>query len=263
MERPSAQQRQDERRRLWDRRSPVPRRAGKERRVEERRRSDRKGASEHRLRSDRRGPDRRSAPERRDAAARRREQRRRATPTPYTATQLAELRKRFASPGPVSCPACGGRVVLDPAQRGGAGIARGVLCYGCGRAAVVPRAWAARVLIAIQDAALRKTLRGVLVGGGHDVVETDDTSVALAAYRAAPADVIFLDVLAPGRVPAPEFQRQLESSFPGARIIAVVGRKSYAGVDPLMVVPGLKGVRSIRLPISGEELLRRVEDARA
>jgi CheY-like chemotaxis protein len=202
-------------------------------------------------------------PDRRGAVSRRREPRRRETPTPYTAKQLADLRARFAAPGPVSCPACESRVVLDPAQRAGTGIARGVLCFGCGRAAVVPRAWAARVLVAIHDTALRNELREILANAGHDVVETDDTSVALAAYRAAPADVIIVDVLAPGRVRAPEFQRQLRATFPDARIIALAGRKSYAGVDPLMAVPGLEGVRSMRLPISREALLKTVEEARA
>jgi DNA-binding NtrC family response regulator len=138
-----------------------------------------------------------------------------------------------------------------------------VLCFGCGRAAVVPRAWAARVLVIIQDASLRNLLREMLTGAGHDVVETDDTSVALAACRAAPADVIIVDVLAPGRVRAPEFQRQLRATFPDARIVALAGRTSYAGVDPLMAAPGLEGVRSLRMPISREALLKTVEEARA
>ena len=177
--------------------------------------------------------------------------------------ELADLRSRFALPGPVSCPACGSRVAFDPAQRAGTEGARGVVCSGCGRAAVVPHAWGARVLITAGDAALRNLLREMLAGAGHDVVETDDTSVALAAYGTAPTDVIILDVLAPGRMPAPEFRRQLRSSFPDARIVALAGRSSYAGVDPLMAVPGMEGVRSIRVPISREALLKTIEDARA
>jgi DNA-binding NarL/FixJ family response regulator len=95
------------------------------------------------------------------------------------------------------------------------------------------------------------------------VVETDDAGVALAAYQAGPADVIILDVAAPGRVSAPEFQRQLRRSFPDARVVALAGEESYAGVDPLAVVDGLEAVRSIRVPISREALLKAVEEARA
>jgi len=229
----------------------------------ERRANERADVSGRRSRSDRRGADRRGVPDRRGTGDRRRQERRRGTPTPYTARQLAELRERFASPGSVSCPECGSRVALDPAQGGGAAGARGVVCSGCGRAAVVPRAWAARVLVTARDAALRNLLREILTGAGHDVVETDDTSVALAAYGTAPADVVILDVLAPGRVPAPEFKRKLRSSYPDARIVALAGRSSYAGVDPLMAVPGLEGVRSIRVPISREALLKTIEEARA
>jgi len=247
---------------LWDRRSPVPRRSGQDQRTGERRMSEGQVGSDRRSRPDRRAADRRGVPDRR-GGERRRAPRRRETPTPYTARQLADLRARFASPGPVSCPACESRVALDPGQRGGKESSRGVLCIGCGRAAVVPHAWAARVLVSTQNAALRNLLREMLAGAGHDVVETDDTSVALAAYQTAPADVIILDVLAPGRVPASEFQRQLRSAFPDVRIIALAGRTSYAGVDPLMVVPGLAGVRSIRVPISREALLKTVEEARA
>jgi CheY-like chemotaxis protein len=202
-------------------------------------------------------------PDRRGVVARRREVRRRETPTPYTTEQLADLRARFAAPGPVSCPACGSRVALDPAQRGGKEVARGVLCVGCGRAAVVPRSWASRVLVITHNRLLRSWLRETLAGAGHYVVETDDTGVALAAYQVAEADVIILDVVTPGRVPVPEFQRQLRATFPDARIVALAGRMSYEGVDPLAVVPGLEAVRSIRVPITREALLKTVEEARA
>ena len=259
----SPQRRSSERRRLWDRRSPQLRRSGLEQRTGERRASDRSPDSERRARSDRRKTDRRTAADRRGVVDRRREPRRRETPRPYTAEQFAELVERFASQGPVSCPACGSRVALDPAQRSGTERARGVLCFGCGRAAVVPHVWAARVLVVAQNRLLRNLLRDMLDGAGHDVVEADDTGVALAAYRTAPADVIIIDVAAPGRVPAPEFQRQLRTTFPDVRIVALAGRSTYAGVDPLTVVSGMEGVRSIRVPVSREELLKTVQEARA
>lgn len=263
MDRPSEQRRQGDRRLLWDRRSPEARRSGRDQRTGERRVNQRPDVPGRRSRSDRRQVDRRGVPDRRSPVARRREQRRRQTPTPYSARDLAVLRTGFAAPGPVSCPACGGRVAFDPAERGSTGGARGVVCHGCGRAAMVPRAWAARVLVTAKDPALRNLLRDILAGAGHEVVETDDTSVALAACGAAPADVVILDVLSPGRMPVKEFNRQLRSSYPNAHIVALAGRSSYAGVDPLMAVPGMEGVRSIRVPISREALLKTVEEARA
>jgi len=263
MERTSEQRRLGERRRLWDRRSPQRRRASAERRTGERRSALREVASDRRARPDRRAAERRLIAERRVVAARRRGRRRRETPTPYTTTEFAELRTRFAAPGPVSCPACGGRFTLSPARRRGAEFARRVLCLGCGRAAVVPHSCAARVLVVTHNAALRNLLRDMLGGVGHEVVETDDAGVALAAYQTVPADVVILDIVAPGRTSAPDFLRQLRRTFPDARVVALAGRPSYAGMDPLAIVQGLGAVRTVRAPIAREGLLRTVEEARA
>jgi CheY-like chemotaxis protein len=263
VERPAAQRRQAERRRLWDRRSPVRRRSVEERRTGERRNSVRQVVTERRVRPDRRGAARRHEPDRRSVAARRRGRRRRETPTPYTAAEFADLRARFAAPGSVSCPACGGQFTLSPARRRGAEIARRVLCLGCGRAAVVPHSCAARVLVVTHNPSLRNLLREMLAGAGHEVVETDDAGVALAAYQTVPSDLVMIDVLAPGRLSAPDFLRQLRRTFPDARVVALAGRPSFAGVDPLAVVQGLGAVRSMRAPIAREALLRIVEEARA
>jgi len=263
VERESQQRRQGERRRLWDRRAPMRRRTGEERRTRERRSAAQQVAADRRAHSDRRGADRRGAEERRVMAVRRRGRRRRETPTPYTADEMAELRTRFAAPGAVSCPACGGRFTLSPARRRGAEIARRVLCLGCGRAAVVPHSAAARVLVTTHNPPLRNLLREMLAGAGHEVVETDDAGVALAAYQTVPADVVVLDIVAPGRVSAPDFLRQLRRTHPDARVVALAGRPSFAGVDPLAIVQGLGAVRSIRAPISREALLRLVDEARA
>lgn len=248
---------------MWDRRAPMRRRSDEDRRAGERRSAARQVASDRRARPDRRGADRRAVPDRRMVAARRRGRRRRETPTPYTAQEVADLRARFATPGPVSCPACGGGFTLSPARRRGAEIARRVLCLGCSRAAVVPHSCAARVLVTTHNPQLRNLLRDMLAGAGHEVVEADDAAVALAAYQTVPADVVIIDIVAPGRLSAPDFLRQLRRSFPDARVMALAGRPSFAGVDPLAIVQGLGAVRSLRAPIAREALLRMVEEARA
>jgi CheY-like chemotaxis protein len=220
-------------------------------------------AADRRARPDRRGTERRIVPDRRTLAVRRRGRRRRDTPTPYTSEEFGELRARFAAPGSATCPACGGRFTLGPARRRGAEIARRVLCLGCGRAAVVPHSWPARVLLTTHNAPLRTLLRDILAGAGHEVVETDDAAVALAAYQTVPADVVIIDILSPGRVAAPDFLRQLRRTFPDARVVALAGRPSFAGADPLAILQGLGAVRSIRAPISRDALLKNVEEARA
>ncbi|MEK6611137.1 MAG: hypothetical protein AABZ35_09465, partial [Gemmatimonadota bacterium] len=181
MERPAGQRRQGERRRLWDRRSPIARRSADDRRRRERRSTAHQRPSERRVSKDRRRTDRRQL-DRRIESTRRRGRRRRETPTPFTVEEAAELKARFAAPGPVSCPACGSAFTLGPARRRGTEIARRVVCCGCGRAAVVPNSRPARILVIDQPTAARDTLHAILTAAGHEVVEAADAGVALLAY---------------------------------------------------------------------------------
>ncbi len=57
----------------------------------------------------------------------------------------------------------------------------------------------ATVLIADDDARIRRLLQATLRGGGHDVLEAADGDAALAALRAHRPTVAVLDVQMPGR----------------------------------------------------------------
>jgi CheY-like chemotaxis protein len=241
---------------------PVPRRSGEDRRSRERRSTAHEFAAERRARQDRRHLGRREVTDRRALATRRRGRRRRDSLTPFTVKEMGELRARFAAPGPVGCPSCGSRFTLGPARRRGAELARRVVCLGCGRAALVPNSRSARILLVAQQSALRDALQAMLASAGHEVVETADAGVALLAYRTVPADVVIIDVLAPGRMEAPEFLRQLRRTFPDARVVTMAGRTSYREVDPLAVTLALGAARTIRMPFSGDDLLRIVEEVR-
>jgi len=256
-------ERRGERRRLWDRRSPDPRRGTGTPRGADRRKSGSGADQKRRTGKDRRQAERRAAAERRTKEPRRHDTHRSPTPIPYTAEEAAELRARFAAPGLVTCPACGASFTLGPARRAGAAVERLVLCTGCGRAAVMHDTPAARVLVVSDIAPLRNLLRDMLANAGHEVVEVADAAVGLGAYEALPSDVVLLDVVASGRVSAPEFLQRLRKAFPDARVVALAGRPSYAGVDPREVVEGLGAVPSLRVPISREALLKAVQEVRA
>lgn len=256
------QRRRGERRRLWDRRSPLPRRAEGDRRRRDRRSAAQQFRSERRGRPDRRQAVRRTVADRRTSASRRLGRRRRDTPTPYTIEHMDQLRTRFATPGPVSCPACGGAFTLGPARRRGAEIARRVVCLGCGRAAVVPNSRAARILLIDQNEAVRGHMATMLAGAGHEVVEAGDASIGLVAYETVPADVVFLDVLTVGRMDPTDFLRQLRRRYPEARVVAMSGRPTYSGVDLLAVMQGLGAARTMRMPVTRDKILQTVEEVR-
>jgi CheY-like chemotaxis protein len=263
MDQPSAEGLEEERRRLWDRRSPEPLRTYTDRRDSDRRCATLTPPADRRSRSDRRLGDQRRALERRTCTDRRRGVRWHDTPTPFTVEQFEELQARFAAPGPVSCPACGSHVSLGPARHTETESARLVLCLGCCRGAVLPDPGTARILVVGANEALRDILRAPLARAGHDVTETADAGVGLAAYEANPADVVLLDVQATGRMGAPEFLRRLRVSSPDARVVALRHGASKGEADPMTDARDLGAVGTIHLPVSREDLLRAVAEARA
>ena len=249
---------EEERRRLWDRRSPEPRRGSTDRRARDRRHGVGETADERRTGSERRNGDRRRAIERRTLSDRRRGVRWRETPTPFTPEQIAELRTRFAVPGHVSCPACGSRVALGWSRHTAAERARRVMCLGCGRGAIIPDAGAARILVVSGNAALRDILQSALSAAGHDVVEAASGGVGLIAYEAVPADVVLLDVQAPGGMGPREFLRRLRASSPDACVIALVARASQPEVGARDGEDLRRELPTIQLPMSRDELLRTI-----
>jgi CheY-like chemotaxis protein len=262
VERPSEQRRRLERRRLFDRRSPVARRAGADRRRGERRRTSRAVVHDRRSPLERRRAIRRGVVDRRFITTRRRGLRRRDTPTPFTTEELVGVRAAFSHPGPTTCPHCGGPFMLGRPRRRGADVVRQVRCTGCGKTAVITNSRAARVLVIEQKDVIRDTLRTILAGAGHDVVEAADAGVGLAAYELAPPDLVFIDVLGSGRMDAPEFVRRLRQVFPDARVVAMASRPSYGVADPLAVARQLGAAGTIRMPFSRDEVLRVVDQTR-
>jgi CheY-like chemotaxis protein len=142
-------------------------------------------------------------------------------------------------------------------------MVRMVMCLGCSRGAVIPDPGAARILVVGANEALRDILRTPLARAGHDVTEAADAGVGLAAYAAVPADVVLLDVQATGRMDAAEFLRRLRAAAPDARVVAIVHRVSKGEADPLAVARDLGVVATIQMPVSREDLLRAVDEARA
>jgi CheY-like chemotaxis protein len=253
---------EDDRRRLWDRRSPQPRRGSHDRRTRDRRRAPGEAEEERRAGRERRHSDRRRNLERRSPEDRRRPVRWRETPVPYTTEQLADLRSLFAAPGPVRCPACGNRVALGWAVHTAAERSRRVMCLGCGRGAIIPDAGPARILLVGDNDALRDIVQAALSRAGHDVVEAADGEVGLVAYDTVPADLVLLDLESPGRMEAAEFARGLREAYPEARLIAMVPRSSRGDRDPSAEARAIRVRRTIHLPLSREELLRTVDEAR-
>ena len=257
----SSERRASERRHLVDRRAPVQRRSGTDRRIAERRGLHLRVTRNRRSGKDRRHDERRHEDDRR-TLSRRQGRRRRTTPSPFSAAQIETIQQRFSTPGVhLPCPACGGTFTLGPAPQG-ADPARQVLCASCGKNAVVRNCAAVRIIVVAQKETVRQAVRQVLSTAGHEVLEAADATVALWAYDQNPADVVFVDAMAPGRTEAGEFIRLLRREHPDARVVVMAGRPSHGMADPRSVTRAEGATRTIRFPCSQNDLLAALDAAR-
>ena len=254
--------RMGERRQLVDRRAPFARRSGLDSREGERRSRSTGVQRDNRSGGDRRGGERRTVDDRR-AYERRRGRRRRETPFPYTAEHVAAIQKAHATPRVrPTCPLCGGAFSLGRVRRRGSDLVRQVRCTSCGKTAVVTNSRTARVLVIAEQAVVRETMGAILGAVGHEVIQAADAAVGLWAYGREPADVVFIDVFASGRMEANEFIRHVRREDPDARVVAMAGRRSFGFSDPLALAKQLGAVGTLRVPFSHADILRVLEEAR-
>ena len=204
----------------------------------------------------RRAAERRQLADRRMLANRRKMRFRRNTPSPYTAEEMATVRVNFTkNNGRIACPACAGSFTFGRGRLRGNEILRRIQCVRCGKSAVVSGNRRMRILVVAEKEGVRDSIRITLTEAGHEVVDAADASVALWAYQQDPADVVFIDVFAAGRMESGEFIRQVRKYAPDARVVAVSGRTSYRGPDPLRVAQELGATKTIRAPFSRAQLL--------
>ncbi len=251
------ERRKGERRHTVERRTPQERRAALNRRARERRSLRLKIARQDRRRAlNRRIADRRRLTDRRTTETRRLNRRLRTTPSPYTVQQIAEIKDAFVKPNSRNaCPACGGAFTLGRGRNRGNAMLRRVQCLRCGKSVVVADSRKIRILVIAEKAVVRDSIRQTLNEIGHEVVDAADASVGLWAYQQSPADVVFIDVLVAGHMNASEFIRQIRKYSPDAHVVAVSGRSSYGGRNPLLLARELGAVQTIRAPFSQSQLL--------
>jgi CheY-like chemotaxis protein len=99
-----------------------------------------------------------------------------------------------------------------------------VIVEAPGAAGGPPQSARKRVLVVEDDPRVRDVLYQALAMAGYDVVATGDGEEALAAYAAAPADLVITDLLMP-RKDGVETIRGLRHQHPAARVIAVTAAR--------------------------------------
>jgi CheY-like chemotaxis protein len=117
----------------------------------------------------------------------------------------------------------------------------------------------ARILLVDDDDQLRTVLALVLERAGHTVTAAPDGARGLAAYRAAPADLVVTDLVMPEKEGI-ETIMELRAEFPDVRVIAISGGGRHLGTDYLQLASRLGAKRVLSKPFTNQEILTAIDD---
>ena len=117
-----------------------------------------------------------------------------------------------------------------------------------------------RILVVEDDPRVREVLYQALAMAGYDVVAAADGEEALAAYAAAPADLIITDLLMP-RKDGVETIRGLRRQHPAAKVIAVTAARGR--FNRLTAARHAGAHHTLLKPFGMSDLLAAVRDALA
>jgi CheY-like chemotaxis protein len=137
----------------------------------------------------------------------------------------------------------------------------GLLILDAPGAAVMPHPTPPqRILVVEDDPRVREVLHQALALAGYDVVATADGEEALAAYAAAPTDLIITDLLMPRR-DGVETIRGLRRHHPAAKVIAVTGARGR--FNRLTAARHVGAHRTLVKPFGMSDLLTAVREVLA
>jgi CheY-like chemotaxis protein len=119
-----------------------------------------------------------------------------------------------------------------------------------------PLASPARILVADDEAGVRRFCREVLEDGGHEVIEAADGKQALKEVRAGHVDLVITDLVMPEQEGIETIQT-LRREAPGVAIIAISG--AFGG-EFLKTARLLGADAVLNKPVNGELLLAKVSE---
>jgi CheY-like chemotaxis protein len=112
----------------------------------------------------------------------------------------------------------------------------------------------ARILVIDDEELARITLRKILVGAGHVVVEAENGDEGLTAQRESPCDLVITDMIMPVKEGV-ETISDLKQEFPNVRIIAMSGGGRTRNLNYLEIAKVVGGDKILAKPFSVTELL--------
>jgi DNA-binding NtrC family response regulator len=118
----------------------------------------------------------------------------------------------------------------------------------------------ALILVIDDDQRLRRMLRAMLEGEGHEVIEATDSVSGAAAYRARRPEVALVDIIMPGKGGIAMIG-EIHMEFPDAKLIAMSGGDPRGPLSDLPIAWAYGAMRSLRKPFKRDELLGAIHEA--
>ena len=112
-----------------------------------------------------------------------------------------------------------------------------------------------KILLAEDDAALRRFLKKALESVGHEVIDFGDGEAAWQALRQAPVDLLLTDIVMP-LMDGVELARRAAAKYPGMRIMFITGFAAVA-LNPESGAP--QGAQVLSKPFHLRQLVNEVE----
>ena len=116
-----------------------------------------------------------------------------------------------------------------------------------------------RILVVDDDHLVRFTIRTALEQAGHQVVEAENGERGLAAFDAAPFDLVITDLLMPEKEGV-ETVREIRQRSSAVKILAVSGGGVMKMMDFLAMAEAFGANRSLAKPFTSRELTQVVAE---
>jgi len=120
----------------------------------------------------------------------------------------------------------------------------------------------ANILIVDDDAQIRKVFRRILEAESHEVMEAADGIEGAKRFRDWPPDLVLMDIFMPEQEGLQTI-REICWDFPDVKIIAISGGGRSGRMEPLEAAEKFGAIRSLKKPISREQLLSAVKEVLA
>jgi len=120
----------------------------------------------------------------------------------------------------------------------------------------------ARILLIDDEAAIRKVVRRMVEGAGHQLLEADDGEVGMRLLAEHRPDLVITDLFMPGQDGIVTVRR-IRKEFPDVKVIVVSGGDSTGRLDLRKDAEVLGAMASLRKPFAAADLLRAIREVLA